>query len=130
MNRDFIAEARRRFPKFSVTYLDDDGIYMLYGALGSFMLDVINLRYGDNKMPSNYYFADVGGFYDGEQDLDEEIHAYFAFIDELFEDGEGVRDVLNTCIFESLMGNDFSCSLARKYLSRDCYNHYLDVIKK
>jgi hypothetical protein len=130
MIRDYIAEARNRFPKFSATYESEDGIYLLYGALGSFMLDVINLRFGCNDERKNYYFVDIKDIFCGIKELDEEIVAYFNFIDELYLNGEPIRDVLNTCIFESLMESDFSYNLARRYLSKDCFNYFLEVSKR
>ncbi|MER1696066.1 hypothetical protein KC990_16150, partial [Proteus mirabilis] len=63
--------------------------------------------------------------------LIKEIKNIFSFVDDLFlYQGDDVKDILNTCIFEAIMGSDYSYNLARKYLSKETYNHYLEITKR
>lgn len=127
---DYIKELRRRFPKFSATNDEDELICLLYDPFGSFMLDVINRRYGTGDEKPNYFFdGDIGNLYAGNEELDEEIGRYFEFIEYLFEDEGEIRDVLNVCLFESLHGSIVGDGLAREYLSEECYDHYASIFQ-
>lgn len=110
--------------------LDDDS-YMLYGAFGSFFSDLISL---ETKGTGNYnksYFNDfdIDGYY-SEKDLAVELYKAFKLTDDIFKKGnKNDKDVLNTCVFEALMGVAGSYSLAKKYLSNDTFNHFLEISK-
>ncbi|MBD2815629.1 hypothetical protein ID850_12810 [Xenorhabdus sp. Flor] len=126
-----ITELKNRFPCFDRTYDGDDDIYLIYGAFGSYVLDVINLYSSNENVPRNYFYVDIKGFYKEKDCLDMEIKSFFNFIDELFSyKDELINDVLNTCIFGALIGNDYSYNLARKYLNKEVYNHYLEITKR
>ncbi|AFI89106.1 hypothetical protein EXT68_19660 [Pectobacterium parmentieri] len=120
---------RARFPLFANTN-DDDDVYLLYGSFGSFFIDLINLRFFNRCDIRYYFYSDVELIYKDVSLLDEEIKKIYYFIDELYLifDSE-IADVLNTCIFEAIMDSDFSYDLARKYLSKEAYNHYVEITK-
>lgn len=127
---DLINMLRDKFPLFSQTN-DDDDVYLLYGSFGSFFIDLINLRFLNKCEPRNYFYSNVEVIYKNKEVIDNEIERICLFIDELYlgSDNE-VHDVLNTCLFEAMMGNDFSYNLARKLLSKETYNHYLEITKR
>lgn len=69
--------------------------------------------------------------YKNSDSAESEIYKIFSFIDGVFLGSDkSMRDVLNTCIFEALMGNDYSYNLSRKYFSKETYNHYLEITKR
>ncbi|WP_380184774.1 hypothetical protein [Kalamiella sp. sgz302252] len=126
-----VHKLKERFPVFDETYDGEDDVYLMYGAFGSFSLDVINLYMLDFTSPQNYFYCDLKKIYRDADLVENEINKIFLFIDEMFLlNDESMNDVLNTCIFESLMGNDYSYNLSRKYFSKDTYNHYLEVTKR
>ncbi|MEQ1977411.1 hypothetical protein [Xenorhabdus sp. SGI240] len=130
-NDELIDKLNKSFPLFRETYDGDDGIYLVFGGFGSFFADLINL-YGSGKVePRNYFYSDVELIYNDDKLLIKEINNIFEFVDDLFfnQDDE-VKDILNTSIFEAIMGSDYSYNLARKYLSKETYNHYLEITKR
>lgn len=128
---DLVIDLKKQFPIFETECDEEDDIYLIYGAFGSFMLDVINLYMLDDRAPKNYFNCDVKGLYKNKDLLEKEINNFFSYIDKLFNYGENnVIDILNTCVFEALMGNDYSYNLARKFLSKETYNHYLEIPKR
>lgn len=119
------------FPVFDVTYDGEDDIYLVYGAFGSFFLDMINIYMADVESCQNYFYFNLNQVYENSGSVEGEIYKIFSFIDrEFFRGNESMRDVLNTCIFEALIGNDYSYNLARKYFSKETYNHYLEITKR
>ncbi|WP_160622993.1 hypothetical protein [Mixta intestinalis] len=119
------------FPMFDRTYDGEDDVYLTYGAFGSFILDLINIYMSDVKSSQNYFYSNLKQIYKNRDYVEREIYKIFSFIDEIFlGDDKSMRDVLNTCIFEALMGNDYSYNLSRKYFSKETYNHYLEVTKR
>lgn len=126
-----ICELKDKFPVFKETYDGDDEIYLIYGAFGMFTLDVINLFVLGCNSPQNYFYSDLKKFYKTEKSRLEEVKKIFSYVDEKFIGcNYEIKDILNTCIFEAWMGNDYSYNLARKYLSKETYNHYLEVTKR
>ncbi|QHM73339.1 hypothetical protein C7M51_03686 [Mixta intestinalis] len=116
---------------FDRTYDGEDDVYLTYGAFGSFILDLINIYMSDVKSSQNYFYSNLKQIYKNRDYVEREIYKIFSFIDEIFlGDDKSMRDVLNTCIFEALMGNDYSYNLSRKYFSKETYNHYLEVTKR
>ncbi|MEQ6970949.1 hypothetical protein [Pectobacterium polaris] len=127
---DLINVLRDKFPLFSQTN-DDDNVYLLYGSFGSFFIDLINLRFLNKCDPRNYFYSNVEMIYKDTEFLDKEIERIYFFIDELYLSfDDEIHDVLNTCLFEAMMGNNFSYNLARKLLSKETYNHYLEITKR
>ncbi|WP_323640833.1 hypothetical protein [Pectobacterium polonicum] len=129
-NNELINMLRETFPLFSQSN-DDDDVYLLYGSFGSFFIDLINLRFFNKCDPRNYFYGNVEVIYENKELLDKEIERICLFIDEVYLSSDcDVRDVLNTYVFEAMMGNDFSYNLARKFLSKETYNHYLEITKR
>ncbi|PHM35790.1 hypothetical protein Xmau_04449 [Xenorhabdus mauleonii] len=130
-NDELIDKLKEFSPKFLETSYEDEGVYLVFGGFGSFFSDLINL-YGSGKVePRSYFYSNVENSYNDNEVLIKEIKNIFEFIDELFSiQDDGVRDILNTCIFEAIMGSDYSYNLARKYLSKKAYNHYLEITKR
>ncbi|KOC87678.1 DUF7674 family protein [Winslowiella iniecta] len=119
------------FPVFDGTYDGEDDVYLAYGSFGSFILDLINIYMSDVKASQNYFYYNLKKMYKNSDSVESEIYKIFSFIDEIFLGGDkSMRDVLNTCIFEALMGNDYSYNLSRKYFSKETYNHYLEITKR
>ncbi|MDG0803646.1 hypothetical protein [Pectobacterium polaris] len=126
---ELVSALREKFPIFSQTN-DEDDVYLLYGSFGSFFIDLINFHFLSGCEPRNYFYSNVDVIYKDAEFIGNEIEMIYLFIDELylFSDN-GVRDILNTCVFEAMMGNDFSANLARKFLSKETYDHYLSISK-
>lgn len=128
---DSIDELKERFPTFQETYDGEDNPYLIYGAFGSYALDIINIFMLDEDAPQNYFYSNLREGDLNEDSIRTEVVKIFNYIDELFfEKNSDLQDILNTCLFEALMGNDYSYNLARKYFSNDTYNHYLEVTKR
>ncbi|WP_323660686.1 hypothetical protein [Pectobacterium versatile] len=129
-NNELVSVLKEKFPLFSQTN-DDDDMYLLYGSFGSFFIDLINFQFINRCEPRNYFYGNVEVIYKNKELIDKEIEEIFLFIDEVYLNSDcDVRDVLNTCVFEAMMGNDFSYNLARKFLSKETYNHYLEITKR
>lgn len=121
---DAIFELKEKFSTFNDTYDGDDNIYLIYGAFGMFALDVINLFLSGQNSPQNYFYSDLKKVYKAPALLENEVKRIFLFIDKMFiENNEKINDVLNSCIFEALMGIDYSYNLA----SKETYNHYKEL---
>lgn len=128
---DSIDELKERFPTFEETYDGEDDPYLIYGAFGSYTLDIINIFMLDEDAPQNYFYSNLRGGIFNEDSIRKEVVKIFNYIDEIFlKKNSDLEDILNTCLFEALMGNDYSYNLARKYFSKDTYNHYLEVTKR
>lgn len=128
---DSIDELKERFPTFEETYDGEDDPYLIYGAFGSYALDIINIFMLGEDAPQNYFYSNLRARGLNEDSIRTEVVKIFNYIDELFfEKNSDLQDILNTCFFEALMGNDYSYNLARKYFSKDTYNHYLEVTKR
>ncbi|WP_409309522.1 hypothetical protein [Pectobacterium sp. B1J-3] len=128
MKKDELVDAlKERFPDFAETN-DHDDVYLLYGSFGSFFLDVINFYILNTCEPRNYFYCKVECFYKDRKDLDKEIEKIFLFVDELYINANAETiDVLNTCIFEAMMGNVFCDELVKKYLSKAACHHYFKI---
>ncbi|MEX0445194.1 hypothetical protein [Xenorhabdus sp. SGI246] len=128
---ELVNKLQELFPVFSETYDGDDHVYMVFGGLGSYFSDLMDL-YGSDKIEfRSYYYSNVESFYKDRNILINEIKNIFIFIDELYSYEDNViRDLLNTCILEAIIGSDYSYNLARKYLSKETYNHYLEICKR
>ncbi|WDF98042.1 hypothetical protein PSR30_16830 [Pectobacterium carotovorum subsp. carotovorum] len=127
---ELVSVLREKFPLFSQAN-DDDDMYLLYGSFGSFFIDLINFQFINKCEPRNYFYGNVEVIYKNKELIDKEIENIFLFIDDVYLNSDcDVRDVLNTCVFEAMMGNDFSYNLARKFLSKETYNHYLEITKR
>ncbi|CDG19404.1 DUF7674 family protein [Xenorhabdus doucetiae] len=130
-NDELIDKLKELFPVFFGTYDGDDAVYLVFGSFGSFFSDLINLYGSGNVEPRSYFYSNIENSYKNNEVLIKEIENIFGFIDKLFSfQDDGVRDILNTCIFEAIMGSDYSYNLARKYLSKETYNHYLEITKR
>ncbi len=128
---DSIDELKERFPTFEETYDGEDDPYLIYGAFGSYTLDIINIFMLDEDAPQNYFYSNLRGGIFNEDSIRTEVVKIFNYIDEIFlKKNSDLEDILNTCLFEALMGNDYSYNPARKYFSKDTYNHYLEVTKR
>ncbi|SQJ07291.1 Uncharacterised protein [Serratia rubidaea] len=128
---DAICELKEKFSIFNETYDGDDDVYLMYGAFGMFTLDVINLYMSGCNSPQNYFYSDLKTLYKTSELRLSEVENIFSYVDKIFiEYKVEMNDVLNTCIFEAWMGNDYSYNLARKYLSKETCNHYLDITKR
>jgi len=128
---DSIDELKERFPTFEETYDGEDDPYLIYGAFGSYALDIINIFMLDEDAPQNYFYSNLREGDLNENSIRTEVVKIFNYIDELFfEKNSDLQDILNTFLFEALMGNDYSYNLARKYFGNDTYNHYLEVTKR
>jgi hypothetical protein len=126
-----IDELKERFPTFEETYDGEDDPYLIYGAFGSYALDIINIFMLDEDAPQNYFYSNLRERGLNKDSIRTEVVKIFNYIDELFlKKNSDLQDILNTCLFEALMGNDYSYNLARKYFSKDTYNHYLEVTKR
>ncbi|HEJ9635281.1 hypothetical protein JEP69_16225 [Proteus mirabilis] len=130
-NDELIDKLSNFFPVFREIHGEHDGIYLIFGGFGTFFADLINL-YGSGKVDEKSYFSqNIASIYKDKDILIKEIKNIFSFVDDLFlYQGDDVKDILNTCIFEAIMGSDYSYNLARKYLSKETYNHYLEITKR
>ncbi|AST71224.1 hypothetical protein BFG07_22780 [Kosakonia cowanii] len=81
---DSIDELKERFPTFEETYDGEDDPYLIYGAFGSYALDIINIFMLDEDAPQNYFYSNLreGGL--NEDSIRTEVVKIFNYIDELF----------------------------------------------
>ncbi len=107
----------------------ENNVYHIYGNFGLFFSDLITL-YIVKKIDYREYHGDfeLSQLYDASM-LEIEIKKVFNFINKMYLNESNI-DILNTCIFEAILGNDYSYNLARKFLSKNAYNHYLNICKR
>lgn len=131
MIKDNILKLRGSFPLFDKTYDGDENVYLVYGAFGSYALDIINICMCDLKAVQNYFYSNLKEHFKDADTAKNEMIKIFSFVDDEFLKNNNVMiDVLNTCFFEAIMSNDYSYNLSRKYFSKETYNHYLEVTKR
>jgi len=126
-----VYQLKINFPTFDQTYDGDDNAYLVYGSFGSYILDLINLFVFGEIAVRNYFYSKLEKLFNDHDLIHAELVSIFLYIDKMFiENDKDLLDILNTCIFEALMGNDYSYDLSRHYFSKDTYNHYLKVTQR
>ncbi|WP_312199604.1 hypothetical protein [Kosakonia cowanii] len=79
-----IDELKERFPTFEETYDGEDDPYLIYGAFGSYALDIINIFMLDEDAPQNYFYSNLREGDLNENSIRTEVVKIFNYIDELF----------------------------------------------
>lgn len=108
-----------------------DTIYLLYGNFGFFAKELINFYKLRTYKHYDNFDELIEAYYSEKNNIEDDIKKLFSLIDELYSYGDSfINDILNTCIFVALRETDYGYNLARDHLSKDAYNHFLEISKR